>query len=115
MKGETNFYNSDKIVKFYNCSSSSDEEDEYYRDVQLRKDIHQLERALNNVDTRFDNNHHRSRDFRNKHDRDISAPMMRHDEYHGHPSRLAVSDGLSGGSGMSNNKSKYKQVSADVL
>ena len=35
---------------FFFLSSSSDEEDEYHRDVQLRKDIHQLERALNNVD-----------------------------------------------------------------
>ena len=35
-------------------SSSSDDEDEYYKDVQLRRDIHQLERALNNVDTKSD-------------------------------------------------------------
>jgi len=88
-------------------SSSSDEEDEYYRDVQLRKDINQLERALNNVDTQFDDNNHKSlRDFRHKHNRDISAPMLRHEEYHGHPTRLAASDGLSGG----NNKVKYKQA-----
>ena len=35
-------------------SSSSEEEDEYQRDVQLRQDIHQLERTLNNYDTQFD-------------------------------------------------------------
>ena len=35
-------------------SSSSEDEDEYYKDVQLRRDIHQLERALNNVDTKSD-------------------------------------------------------------
>ena len=43
-------------------SSSSDEEDEYYRDVQLRKDIHQLERALNTVDTELEN-----KTFRHRH------------------------------------------------
>ena len=35
-------------------SSSSEDEDEYYKDVQLRRDIHQLERALNNADTKSD-------------------------------------------------------------
>ena len=35
-------------------SSSSEEEDEYQRDVQLKQDIHQLERTLNNYDTQFD-------------------------------------------------------------
>ena len=50
-------------------SSSSDEEDEYYRDVQLRKDIHQLERALNTVDTELEN-----KTFRHRHKQvDIEA------------------------------------------
>ena len=44
-------------------SSSSDDEDEYYKDVQLRRDIHQLERALNNVDTKSD-------------PRQVSAPLL---------------------------------------
>ena len=35
-------------------SSSSSEEDEYQRDVQLKQDIHQLERTLNNYDTQFE-------------------------------------------------------------
>ena len=29
-------------------------DDDYQRDVQLKKDIHQLERTLNNYDTQFD-------------------------------------------------------------
>ena len=36
------------------CSLSSSDEEEYKRDVQLRQDIHQLERTLNNYDTKFD-------------------------------------------------------------
>ena len=35
-------------------SCSSSDEDDYQRDFQLRQDIHQLERALNNYDTKFD-------------------------------------------------------------
>ena len=41
-------------------SSSSSEEDDYQRDVQLKQDIHQLERTLNNYDTQFDR---REREF----------------------------------------------------
>ena len=39
--------------RLLSCYSSSDE-DEYKRDLQLRQDIHQLERTLNNYDTKFD-------------------------------------------------------------
>ena len=46
------------MTTLYFSSSSSEDEDEYYKDVQLRRDIHQLERALNNVDTKSDNIKH---------------------------------------------------------
>ena len=39
------------MTTLYCSSSSSDEEDEFYKDVELRKEIHQLERALHNVDS----------------------------------------------------------------
>ena len=46
------------MTTLYFSSSSSEDEDEYYKDVQLRRDIHQLERALNNVDTKSDLSKH---------------------------------------------------------
>ena len=46
------------MTTLYFSSDSSEDEDEYYKDVQLRRDIHQLERALNNVDTKSDNIKH---------------------------------------------------------
>ena len=63
------FYNDDISVS----SSSSDEDEDYHRDVQLKNDIHQLERALNNVDTKFDRE---SRSSRHVH---VSAPVARYE------------------------------------
>ena len=57
-RGET--FNSDCLTEA-NPSSSSSEEDDYQRDVQLKKDIHQLERTLNNYDSQFER---RERDHR---------------------------------------------------
>ena len=62
------------MTTFLFSSSSSDEEDDYHQDVQLKNDIHQLERTLNNVDTKFERESNSSRHVH------VSAPVARYED-----------------------------------
>jgi len=82
-------------------SSSSDEDEDYHRDVQLKNDIHQLERALNNVDTKFDRE---SRSSRHVH---VSAPVARYEDPP--PYSRGIESAEIGGV-IARDKLKYKQL-----